>query len=501
MGFTPLEGLVMATRSGSVDPGLLLWLLEHGGLDERELADALEHESGLLGLAGTGDMREVLDRARPRRSRRARSAVDVYVHRLRAGIAAMAASLGGLDALVFTGGVGEHAPRDARRGGRRPRASSASRSTPRRNAATDGDADISAAGAAVVTLRRHRPRGHRDRPSGARGAGRLMAVAAPLILDDPERVAVLAAELVANRMRARPGLRLVLPAGRLPAAVDAALGRHAGDGSLPAQGAGVLDLDQPTALGDLAVLELAGDGSIAGAGAAAPHAAWRARAIILVATGGQRAAALAAMLERPPSPSCPASLLRTHPRLILLCDRASAAGLPATPAQTSDRAVVVLGHREPGISAEHRISDESRARLRHSADIARDEPVRLAVLTGWTRTRGLSEAEQMLTAWDDPDTPALLEVAGRDTAENATRSLPLLLAAGAIRRVTVVTSAWHVRAHWYFAPYREYGLTLDFAPVVTPRSRWGPLIVNELRQIPAAPRIRRERYAAMRLPG
>jgi acetate kinase len=101
MGFTPLEGLVMATRSGSVDPGLLLWLQERESLSPAELADTLEHRSGLLALAGTADMREISDGP----------ALDVYLHRLRAGIAAMAASLGGLDTLVFTGGVGEHAPR------------------------------------------------------------------------------------------------------------------------------------------------------------------------------------------------------------------------------------------------------------------------------------------------------------------------------------------------------------------------------------------------------
>ncbi len=91
MGFTPLEGLVMATRSGSVDPGLLLWLLERGGVSQRELADALEHRSGLLGLAGTADMREVLERAQ-RGDDAASLALEVYVHRLRAGIAAMAAA-------------------------------------------------------------------------------------------------------------------------------------------------------------------------------------------------------------------------------------------------------------------------------------------------------------------------------------------------------------------------------------------------------------------------
>jgi acetate kinase len=99
----------MATRSGSVDPGLLMWLLEHEGMEPHELAETLEHRSGLAGLAGTADMREVLERAAAGDSAAA-LARDVYVHRLRAGIAAMAAALGGLDVLVFTGGVGEHAP-------------------------------------------------------------------------------------------------------------------------------------------------------------------------------------------------------------------------------------------------------------------------------------------------------------------------------------------------------------------------------------------------------
>src|SRR5262245_9897858 len=109
MGFTPLEGLVMATRSGSVDPGMLLWLLERRALTASEMADALEHESGLLGLAGTADMREVLERSGAK-DERAILARDTYIHRLRAGIASMAAALDGVDAVVFTGGVGENSP-------------------------------------------------------------------------------------------------------------------------------------------------------------------------------------------------------------------------------------------------------------------------------------------------------------------------------------------------------------------------------------------------------
>ena len=109
MGFTPLAGLVMASRSGDVDPGLLVWLLRNAGVDAGALDEALQHRSGLVGLAGTADMRNVLSRA-DEGADSARLAVAVYLHRLRSGIAAMAASLGGLDVLVFTGGVGEHAP-------------------------------------------------------------------------------------------------------------------------------------------------------------------------------------------------------------------------------------------------------------------------------------------------------------------------------------------------------------------------------------------------------
>jgi len=108
MGFTPLDGLVMATRSGSVDPGLVLWLQEHAGMTAGDLSDALEHRSGLVGLAGSADMREVLER-QAAGDADAALAVGVYLHRLRGAIAAMVASLDGLDALVFTGGVGENA--------------------------------------------------------------------------------------------------------------------------------------------------------------------------------------------------------------------------------------------------------------------------------------------------------------------------------------------------------------------------------------------------------
>ena len=126
MSFTPLDGLIMATRSGSVDPGLVLWLQTHAKIHVDDLGDALEHRSGLYGLAGTGDMREVLSRAAAGDAGTAGTgaagdaaagaagtagavlARDAYLHRLRGSIAAMAAAMDGLDALVFTGGVGEN---------------------------------------------------------------------------------------------------------------------------------------------------------------------------------------------------------------------------------------------------------------------------------------------------------------------------------------------------------------------------------------------------------
>jgi acetate kinase len=109
MGFTPLDGLVMATRAGSVDPGLILWLEEHMGMPPSELASTLEHRSGLLGLSGLSDMKAILD-AEASGNEDARLAVEVYLHRLRGMIGAMVAALDGLDALVFTGGVGENSP-------------------------------------------------------------------------------------------------------------------------------------------------------------------------------------------------------------------------------------------------------------------------------------------------------------------------------------------------------------------------------------------------------
>ena len=108
MGFTPLEGLMMGTRSGSVDPGILTYLMRQGRLQAQEIDDVLNKESGLLGISGiSGDMREVLVSMKRGHSR-AKLAFDIYVHRLQSGIGAMVAVLGGIDALVFSAGVGEN---------------------------------------------------------------------------------------------------------------------------------------------------------------------------------------------------------------------------------------------------------------------------------------------------------------------------------------------------------------------------------------------------------
>ena len=150
MGFTPLDGIVMATRAGAVDPGLLLWLLTHGGLDASEVAEGLEHHAGLAGFANSGDMRDVLA-GRADGDPDAALGFDVYVHRLCQGIVAMAVSMRGLDLLVFTGGVGEHAApvRAAAANGLAFLGVKVDRSA---NETASGDADITAAGVAVRTV-------------------------------------------------------------------------------------------------------------------------------------------------------------------------------------------------------------------------------------------------------------------------------------------------------------------------------------------------------------
>jgi glucosamine-6-phosphate deaminase len=395
----------------------------------------------------------------------------------------------------------------------------------------------------------------------------------------------LGGELVANRLRARPRLRLILPTGHTPLGMYEVLRGHAADGSLPAREATLFQLDEYLGLGpgdersyaaylrrelrgvelgevhgldgaaaapdaecarhealldaapvDVAVLGLGRDGHVAfdepGSGvdtgvrrvrlhqstradaaadfgdlADVPEEALTvglrtllaARELIMLVTGESKAEALRAMLEGAQGPDSPASLLRDHPRLTVVCDSAAARLLRPRPSASSDRAVVVLGHREPGRSASDRISSESLQRLRKAERTSRADPPRAVILTGYSRTPdGLSEAEQMKAEWTLPDVPALLENAGRDTAENASRSLPLIRAIGEVRRVTVVTSAWHIRTPYLFAPYRAVGLRLSFAPEWD--GPWLRLLIHELTRVRHMPRARRRAMGAMRLP-
>ncbi len=164
MGFTPLDGLVMATRPGALDPGAVLWAMRHGGLSADEVERELEHGAGLAGLAPSsgGDLRRILASA-DGGDADARLAYGVYLHRLRGAVAQMVAAMGGIDGLVFTGGAGEGSARlrsDACAGlgflgvpsvpaGPGPAAGGAGAGPPEGGA---GDRVLSAAGAAVAVL-------------------------------------------------------------------------------------------------------------------------------------------------------------------------------------------------------------------------------------------------------------------------------------------------------------------------------------------------------------
>ena len=141
----------MATRSGSVDPGLVLWLLQHGGLGLDEVARGLEHEAGLAGIVGgTGDMRSVVAGV-VRGDKTSCLGLAIYIHRLRREIAAMVPALERLDAVVFTGGIGEHQPL-VRAGAVDGLAFLGLVIDPDKNDPATADADVSGTGSTVRTL-------------------------------------------------------------------------------------------------------------------------------------------------------------------------------------------------------------------------------------------------------------------------------------------------------------------------------------------------------------
>jgi acetate kinase len=154
MGFTPLEGLMMATRSGSLDPGIIIYLLRHRGYTAEDLDRILNRESGLLGVSGvSADMRKIQE-AITQGSARAQLAFDIYVHRLTREVGAMIATLGGVDALVFTGGVGENCS-PLRQALCRQFSFLGWAIDPAKNVSTSGDRNIAAAesNAAILIIR------------------------------------------------------------------------------------------------------------------------------------------------------------------------------------------------------------------------------------------------------------------------------------------------------------------------------------------------------------
>jgi acetate kinase len=109
MGFTPTGGVMMGTRSGDLDPGVIWWILQQEGLGAQQLSELVNHQSGLLGVSGiSSDMRDLLSKEGG--DERAAEAVEMFCYQVRKSIGAFSAVLGGLDALVFSGGIGERAP-------------------------------------------------------------------------------------------------------------------------------------------------------------------------------------------------------------------------------------------------------------------------------------------------------------------------------------------------------------------------------------------------------
>ena len=151
MGFTPLEGLMMGTRSGSIDPGILTYLASMRGVTGRQMDEMLNTQSGLLGISGTSsDMRQV-EEAMKKGHVRAKLAFDIFVHRLQSGIGAMIAALGGIGALVFTAGIGEHSA-EVRAAACANFAYAGLKIDAEKNAKTSPDADISTQDSEVRVL-------------------------------------------------------------------------------------------------------------------------------------------------------------------------------------------------------------------------------------------------------------------------------------------------------------------------------------------------------------
>lgn len=152
MGFTPLDGLMMGTRSGAIDPGILMYLAQHDHLSPQQIDSILNYESGLLGISGhSNDMRKIV-RLMKEGNTRSQLAFDMFIHTLCKGVAAMAAAINGMDALVFTAGIGENSP-DVREAACSRLNFLSVKIDQRNNISAQHDDDLSASGSSVRILK------------------------------------------------------------------------------------------------------------------------------------------------------------------------------------------------------------------------------------------------------------------------------------------------------------------------------------------------------------
>ena len=210
------------------------------------------------------------------------------------------------------------------------------------------------------------------------------------------------------------------------------------------------------------------------------------RELILIVTGESKAEPLRRLIEEAPSDDRPASWLLDHPRLTVICDRAAASALSDRPAGGGE-ALVVLGHHRHGDGPG--FSREGEARLRRAEHVAESRSPHLVLLSGYTSDGRRSEAEYMARAWRGPRVPLLLEEGSTRTSANAAYSLLLVRAMPEIHAVTVVTSRSHLRARYFFAPFREHGLELRFENADYPVWRG---LLHELHWVAAMRSERRE---------
>jgi uncharacterized SAM-binding protein YcdF (DUF218 family) len=159
----------------------------------------------------------------------------------------------------------------------------------------------------------------------------------------------------------------------------------------------------------------------------------------------------------------------------------------------SDHVIIVLGDRVPAPPGIHLISEQCVRRVRTAEALAARGDVRAVILTGWGMS-GQSEARQMAALWRGPAVPVVLEEQATLTAENASYTLQMVLAMGGVRRVTVVTSGWHLRTPYFFDHFRDHGIEVHVASAPVRRDEWPMFLRYELRAVKNAPR---ERRAAM----